>query len=372
MNTLSINQLTCGYGTQTILQDLTLSLEKEEIVCLLGASGCGKTTLLKAIAGLQPIEQGQILLAGKDLTYTELNQRQIGLIFQDYALFPHLTVAENITFGLQQKSAAEKQTILQKMTTLVRLQGLEQRYPHQLSGGQQQRVAIARALACEPKLLLLDEPFSNIDSQVRYQLIEEIRTILKQQKVPAIFVTHSKEEAFVFADKLALMDKGKIVQFGDAHTLYHAPNSRFVAEFLGNVNYLPCQIKEKQVISAFGTFDLPSAHYADQTEIKEGDNAFLLIRPEDVTIQEREQTSEQSCTDYQQACQVSICSNAVIKQRIFLGGHYRYHITLNPGCCISLDPSTNTHILVVDSHYYREEGKKVTLTFSPQQLVLFP
>ncbi|OBX08201.1 ABC transporter [Gallibacterium salpingitidis] len=353
MSRLAITQLTCGYDGQTILQDLHLALEQDEIVCLLGASGCGKTTLLKAIAGLLPISDGQICLAGKDLSQTPLEQRQIGLIFQDYALFPHLTVAENILFGLQQKSRQQQQTVLNKMTELVHLQGLEQRYPHQLSGGQQQRVAIARALACEPKLLLLDEPFSNIDSQVRYQLIEEIRAILKQQQVPAIFVTHSKEEAFVFADKLALMDKGKIVQFGDALSLYQQPNSRFVAEFLGNVNYLPCQIQQQQLKTVFGYLPLIKTYYADQRPVQEGDCACLLFRPEEIEIQSKVSQPLPP-----------LSTLAIIQQRIFLGSHYRYYVKL-----ANSDKTTST--LLVQSATMLPIGSKVMLTFQLQQLVLF-
>lgn len=356
MSTLSISQLTCGYHGQTILQDLSFTLEQNDIVCLLGASGCGKTTLLKAIAGILPITAGTIKLANQELSTTPLEQRQIGLIFQDYALFPHLTVAENITFGLQKQSRQQQQAILAKMTALVRLQGLEQRYPHQLSGGQQQRVAIARALACEPKLLLLDEPFSNIDSQVRYQLIEEIRAILKQQNVPAIFVTHSKEEAFVFADKLALMDKGKIVQFGDALTLYQQPNSHFVAEFLGKVNYLPCQIQQLQLDSAFGLMPLTTASYADGTLIQDNCNAYLLLRPEEIVMQG--DTTKSVIADQQRGSAV-----ATVKQVIFLGGYYRYQVELKN----TLYPA----ILVIQAQQYFAVGSDVVLSFNSPRQVLF-
>ncbi|CAM2848153.1 ABC transporter ATP-binding protein [Vibrio rarus] len=241
--TLAIKDLTCQYEDLTVLESLSLTVKQGEIVCLLGASGCGKTTLLKAISGLLPLAKGHIELNGTVIDDGEYwlppEQRNIGMIFQDYALFPHLTVAENISFGIQHLDKYAQKERVAEMLTMVHLQNLGDRYPHQLSGGQQQRVAIARSLAYKPDLLLLDEPFSNIDTQVRHQLISQIRAIFKQAGVTAIFVTHSREEAFAFSDKMAVMNKGVIEQFGTASELYHNPSSRFVANFLGGGSYLP-------------------------------------------------------------------------------------------------------------------------------------
>ncbi|BFU59412.1 MULTISPECIES: ABC transporter ATP-binding protein [Rodentibacter] len=285
MKSLQIHALNAHYGTQPILQQLHLTVQENEILCLLGASGCGKTTLLKAIAGLQPITSGQILLNGEELTSLPTEKRQIGLIFQDYALFPHLCVQDNIAFGLNGKTPAEKQQIIDEMASLVRLNELLTRYPHELSGGQQQRVAIARALACKPRLLLLDEPFSNIDSQVRQKMISEIKAILKQQNVPAIFVTHSKEEAFAFADKLALMDQGQILQIGTATELYHTPTTKFVAEFLGSTNYLPCHREGNRLISPLGEhiFTAPLC-LANGQSVAEKAKLDWLIRPQHIQL----------------------------------------------------------------------------------------
>lgn len=286
MNILEIDKLNCQYGDQPILCELSFSLEQQDILCLLGASGCGKTTLLKAIAGLLPIQQGKILLAGKDLSLVATEKRQIGLIFQDYALFPHLTVAQNIAFGVSHLTAQAREKIIQKMTALVRLDGLLQRYPHQLSGGQQQRVAIARALACQPRLLLLDEPFSNIDSQVRQQMMAEIKQILKQQNIPAIFVTHSKEEAFAFADKIAIMQQGSIVQLDFAQQLYQKPINAFVAEFLGHVNYLPVKyLSPFKIQSLFGVHHNPQGfYYTNNQPIRPQQPLYWLLRPQHIQI----------------------------------------------------------------------------------------
>lgn len=312
MSVLKINQLTCQYGNHTILSDLNLTLENNDILCLLGASGCGKTTLLKAIAGLLPVQQGSLYLDGEALTHIPVEHRHIGLIFQDYALFPHLTVQENIAFGLTTLSSLEKQKIVEKMTALVRLEGLLQRYPHQLSGGQQQRVAIARALACQPRLLLLDEPFSNIDSQVRQEMITEIRAILKQQNIPAIFVTHSKEEAFAFADKIAIMQQGKILQMGVAQDLYEKPINQFVADFLGYCNYLVAHYRSNNEIETLlGVHHNPNGfYYTEGTPIQPHKPLLCLLRPQHIQI----------TLDPQ--------GEAVIMDKCFVGYFYQYKIQI--------------------------------------------
>ncbi|MGL5567470.1 MAG: ABC transporter ATP-binding protein, partial [Plesiomonas sp.] len=224
MSCLQVENVSCRYNGRNVLEQLSLTVADNEIVCLLGASGCGKTTLLKAIAGLLPLAEGSIrlgdtLLDGPGASVPP-EARNIGMIFQDYALFPHLTVADNVGFGLTKFDRSARQQQVDEALALVNLQGLGDRYPHQLSGGQQQRVAIARALVCKPRLMLLDEPFSNIDTQVRMKLILEIRALLKQQGIGAIFVSHSKEEAFAFADRLALFRAGHIEQVGQPEQLY--------------------------------------------------------------------------------------------------------------------------------------------------------
>lgn len=236
---LVVEDLCVAYQKNVVLSDCSFTLQKGEILSLLGPSGCGKSTLLRAITGLTSIKKGTIRLAERTLASEHIDvppaRRGIGMIFQDYALFPHLTVKENILFGLRDKEqkigATEK---LQKTLALFRLEELQQRYPHQLSGGQQQRVAIARSLICEPDVLLFDEPFSNLDTQIRSDLMKEIKQLLREQKMTAIFVTHNKVEAFAMADKVAIMDDGKIVQFDAPKALYDCPVNADVADFLGS------------------------------------------------------------------------------------------------------------------------------------------
>ncbi|QIZ77861.1 ABC transporter ATP-binding protein [Ferrimonas lipolytica] len=282
--TLELKQLRCNYDDKTVLDGINLTVKDNEILALLGPSGCGKTTLLRAIAGLQADVQGEIWLQQRCLTAAGKQlppeQRNVGIIFQDYALFPHLTVADNISFGLQGMTSACKRERVNEMLELVRLEGLGKRYIHQLSGGQQQRVAIARALAYRPKLLLLDEPFSNIDSQVRTEMMREIRQILQSQKVSAVFVTHAKEEAFAFADKLALMHQGQVVQQGQAEQLYRFPASRFVADFLGGGNYLDA------VVSAVDEVETPlgSIKSLNPLSYPPAHQGKLLLRPQQLNL----------------------------------------------------------------------------------------
>ena len=308
---LSIRNLTCQYDQQTILESLSLHVEPGQIVCLLGASGCGKTTLLKAIAGLLPLSAGEMCLNGVTIDngqhWLPPEQRNIGMIFQDYALFPHLTVADNVGFGLKGFSQQEKQHRVAEMLDLVHLSAFAQRYPHQLSGGQQQRVAIARSLAYKPDLLLLDEPFSNIDTQVRHELIGEIRKLFKAQGVTAIFVTHSREEAFAFADKMAVMNHGVIEQYGTASELYYQPSSKFVADFLGGGSYLPAtRLSESEFETQFGVVEAQA-----QQPIELNARCELLLRPQHIQISAAEKSSIH------------------ILEQQFMGDHCRYVIESN-------------------------------------------
>ncbi|MBM7455778.1 iron(III) transport system ATP-binding protein [Oceanisphaera litoralis] len=286
MAALDVNGICCSYNGNPILDDLSLQVAENEIMCLLGASGCGKTTLLKAVAGLLPVTRGEIHIHGRQMNGKGVEvvpeRRNIGMIFQDYALFPHLTVAQNVAFGLQSKESNKVRikARVAEVLELVNLAALGARYPHQLSGGQQQRVAIARAMICQPGLMLLDEPFSNIDTQVRMRLIGEIRDLLKGQGISAIFVTHSKEEAFAFSDRLALFRAGHIEQVGRPQTLYQHPQSRFVADFLGQANYVPATVLDNStLLTAMGPIVSQAALNADP-----GTHGQLMLRPRQIQL----------------------------------------------------------------------------------------
>ncbi|TQV75216.1 ABC transporter ATP-binding protein [Aliikangiella marina] len=283
MNQLSVNSLYCQYDSQSVLKDLSLDLAENEIIALLGPSGCGKTTLLKAIAGLQPISSGEIFISQKQVSGENITipseRRNIGMIFQDYALFPHLTAEENVAFGLKQGDKTSKAQRAIEMLTLVGLADFAKRYPHELSGGQQQRVAIARALAYQPALILLDEPFSNIDNQSREKLMPEIRNILKQQKVSGLLVTHNKDEAFAFADKIAVFQQGQLAQLGTAEELYYGPQSKYVADFIGKASYLPIlKASSSSIETALGTIEIAAGQLATP------ETAMVMVRPEQVSI----------------------------------------------------------------------------------------
>lgn len=236
-NALELFNIQQAFDNEKTLQSLTFNLEEGEILCLLGPSGCGKTTALKSIAGLVTPQQGQIDLFGQTIfsdntTNLPAEQRSIGFIFQDYALFPHMTVEQNIAYGLVGLEKQEKKQRIQQSLKLVELLDLQYRYPHELSGGQQQRIAVARALAPKPKLLLMDEPFSNIDGQVKRRMMADLRNILKSHNISCIFVTHAKEEAFAFADKTAVMIKGRIEQLDIPAKVFNNPVNLTVAEFM--------------------------------------------------------------------------------------------------------------------------------------------
>ncbi len=283
---LSINNLSVNLQGKTILSDVQLALAKGDILGLVGPSGCGKTTLLNTIAGFIEQVQGQILIDNTIAITPEKSvapqHRQVGMIFQDYALFPHLTVEQNICFGIDKLAKAEQQSRLNKLVNLLELINLEKRFPHQLSGGQQQRVAIARALAPQPKLLLLDEPFSNIDARLRNELMLEMRHLLKNLNITAIFVTHNKDEVFTFADKISVMHQGNILQTGNPAQVCQQPLNWQVADFLQLGSWIPLKAQPSTTHqTALGEISCPE----EQTRIAEKDEIKqLLLKPQYIKL----------------------------------------------------------------------------------------
>lgn len=277
---LNLRNLACGYQDQRVVQDLNLHLNTGDIGCLLGSSGCGKTTTLRAIAGFEPVYEGEITLAGEVISRPGFTlapeKRRIGMVFQDYALFPHLSVAENIGFGIRKHPRLKQVT--DELLELVNLGTLGKRYPHELSGGQQQRVALARALAPEPQLLLLDEPFSNLDGELRRRLSHEVREILKARGTSAILVTHDQEEAFAVSDHVGVFKEGRLEQWDTPYNLYHEPLTPFVASFIGKGYFIRGQLVSPESVQT--ELGLLRGNRAYIWAI--GSAVDVLLRPDDI------------------------------------------------------------------------------------------
>lgn len=277
---IELKQVYKAFGSTKVLQDFNLSFEKGKFTTLLGASGCGKTTILRLIAGLEDLDQGQILCDGKDISRLPPQQRGVGIVFQSYALFPHLTVGENVAFGLKMQEShssdiAEKVSQALKM---VELEGFEHRRIEQLSGGQQQRVALARALVIAPQILLFDEPLSNLDTHLRRTMREMIRHLQQKLGITVLYVTHDQTEAFAVSDAVVVINQGNVEQIGSPNTLYHHPTSRFTANFMGEVSFFPVSIKNGNYVLAENALSIKS-----DVPPQEG-NYVLGIRPEGVLL----------------------------------------------------------------------------------------
>jgi putative spermidine/putrescine transport system ATP-binding protein len=247
MDYVTIDQVTKGYENQVVLNNISITLKKGEFATLLGQSGCGKSTLLRSIAGLEGVDAGRILIDGKDITNLSPRQREVGMVFQSYALFPNMSVFDNIAYGLKMRKVKNIKSRVKKMIEMVDLIGKEESYPHQLSGGQQQRVALARALVMEPKVLLLDEPLSALDAKIRKNLQKELKRIQKELDITTIFVTHDQEEAMTMSDRIFVMNKGQVVQSGSPSEIYTSPVNTFVAKFIGNYNVYNMEVFRKLV-----------------------------------------------------------------------------------------------------------------------------
>jgi len=276
---IECRNLTKSYGELEAVSDFSLHLEEHEFLSILGPSGCGKSTLLRLIAGLEVPSRGQVLLEKREISGEKIilppERRKFGMIFQDFALFPHLSIEKNIAYGVS-GSRSEKQKRVVELLKLVSLQHLASKMPHQISGGEQQRIAVARALAPRPRLILMDEPFSNLDYQLRLQLRREIRGILKHEGVATILVTHDQVEAITFSERVLLMHKGKLVQAGTPEEIYQQPQTLWASSFVGEANHLSVEWEKKSLKSPFGFLDVP-AEIGKETRI-------LMVRPEDFIL----------------------------------------------------------------------------------------
>lgn len=342
---LSIENLTVRYGAHTVVNGVSLTLAAGEIGCLLGGSGTGKSTLLRAIAGFETPAVGRILLAGKVLaengSAVPAHQRGVGMVFQDHALFPHLTVMDNIAFGLRSLPAAQRQQRVEELLAMIELDALAQRFPHELSGGQQQRVALARALAPQPALVLLDEPFASLDTDLRQRLAMDVRALLKRSNTAALLVTHDQQEAFAMADRVGLLAAGNLQQWATPYALYHEPINRTVAEFVGEGVLLPAAVLSERCLQMpLGEFcrlhDLPAA---------ERGVVDVLVRPDDVVHDD------------------ASLVRAQLLQKQFRGADFL--------CVLQLDDGSKV-LSLIPSHHNHAIGEYIGIRVDFDHLITFP
>ena len=342
---LEVKDVAVGYDGYTVVKDINFSLQPGDIGCLLGPSGCGKTSLLRAIAGFEPVTHGEIRLRDETVSLPgnclPTEQRRVGMVFQDFALFPHLSVEKNVAFGLKHLTVKQRDERVDELLKLVGLEHLKQAYPHELSGGQRQRIALIRAMAPRPNILLMDEPFSSMDAELREQLAREVREILKRDGITAILVTHDQLEAFALADVIAVLGNGELHQCGTGYQIYHNPANRFVADFIGQGVMLPGKvIDEKQVETEMGVFkgELPEdCHSGRQVEV--------LLRPDDVIHDDDSDTELE------------------VIAKVFRGAEYLYTLAL---------PSGQAILCLVQSHHNHRIGEQIGIRLDVEDLAVFP
>ena len=341
---LNVADLYLSFGRTAVLQGFGFDLEAGEIACLLGHSGCGKTTALRAVAGFEQPERGRIALQERTLSDGRLfvppHLRRIGMVFQDYALFPHLNVADNIAFGLSGHSAEARKARVAELLSLIGLPDYGGHYPHQLSGGQQQRVALARALAPKPELVLLDEPFSNLDADLRTRLSKEVRSLLKQENTSALLVTHDQQEAFAMADKIGIMADGRLQQWDTPYNLYHNPATPAIAGFIGQGVLLRGQMSGSHCVRlALGEFCGVVPHHCQTCR-----EVDVLLRPDDVVHDDESPVS------------------AEVLDKDFKGSYFIYTLRLDSG---------ETVLAHVPSHHNHPIGSRIGIRLELEHLIAF-
>ncbi len=342
---LDIDQIHCGYGDSTVVDAFSLHLRPGMTACLLGPSGCGKTTVLRAVAGFEPLQAGEIRLNGRTVSTAQLclppERRGVGMVFQDYALFPHLNLADNVSFGLHRRTRRERRQAAAQWLDTVGLAGYERRYPHELSGGEQQRVALARAMAPQPSLLLLDEPFSNLDVDLRERLALDVRDILRDQHTAALFVTHDQHEAFLLGERVGVMHEGRILQWDTPFDLYHKPASRFVADFIGQGRFLDGTLVQPDAVAT----EIGRLHGNLGYTWPIGQHVDVLLRPDDVAIDPAAEVTAQ------------------VTDRAFKGAETLYTMRLDSGAEL---------LALVPSHQDHAVGGRLRIRFKGEHLILFP
>lgn len=356
---LELDGITKYFGQLAAVDHISLSVEQGEFLTLLGPSGCGKTTILRMVAGFEVPSEGNILLDDEDITRRPASKRPMGMVFQSYALFPHMTAEQNIAFGMTIKHQP-KDVIKRRCAELLELVGLGEKgnsYSYQLSGGQQQRIALARALAVEPKVLLLDEPLSALDAKVRVSLRNEIRRIQQQLKMTAIYVTHDQEEALAISDRIAVMAKGKIEQLDHPEEIYSNPRTVFAATFVGTSNHFRGVLKS--AVEGLCQFENQTLHVAPMQPLRDGDQILVLVRPEEVNLTTAHEAIDASTNG------VGNHITGTIELRTFLGPFTRFHVRVNATNVLTADiPSQQARDFFV--------AQKVVLSFAPSACQVLP
>ncbi len=348
---VKLENLTKVFGSNRVVDSLNLEIYDGEFITFLGPSGCGKTTTLRMIAGFYASDAGNIMLNGRIVNDLPPNKRDTAMVFQDYALFPHMTVFDNVAYGLKLKklSRDEIRQKVEQSLAMVQLEGMGERYPSQLSGGQQQRVALARALVMNPIVLLLDEPLSNLDAKLRDDVRAELRMIQKQTGITTIYVTHDQQEALAMSDKIAVMNKGRVEQFGTPDEIYFNPKTRFVADFVGTTNGFEGMVT---TVHARSTFRFDGGGHVELSDNVPPGRAFLSIRPEFISIDRKQ---DKDSTDGR--CVFS----GRIKQVLFGGEKTRYYVD-SLGKEWIVDVSGKKDILA--------EGEEVSLYVAPEDMIV--
>ncbi len=342
---LELNNLGAGYDGQPVISGVSVVLGEGEIGCLTGPSGCGKTTLLRAIAGfLRPLA-GEVVIGQETVSRKDwllpVEARRVGMVFQDFALFPHLDVAANIGFGLRHQTRAQRRQRIRELADMLEITPLLEQHPHQLSGGQQQRVALARALAPRPQLMLLDEPFSSMDVELREELAREVGSILRRDRVTTVLVTHNQLEAFAMADRVGVMHAGQLVQWDTPFELYHRPASRFVADFIGEGVFLPGQMVDEHGVET----ELGVLRSREPLGLAIGTPVEVLVRPDDI-IHDDDSPSA-----------------AVVVDKAFRGAEFLYTLALASGARL---------LSLVPSHHNHPVNQAIGIRADIEHLVVFP